>query len=487
MDALLSAVASELVGRFISFLLSRCQTDAAPDDAARLRRLLLRASAVVEEADSRLVTTPAMLLQIQSLRWAMYRGYYVLDTLIVDGAAVKARRWLPASPPGLQDMRVVVESLEATLRNMKESLELLMRCPPLPRRPYGTYLFMERCMFGRHVEKELVVSFLLQPRSPAVPVEVLPIIGPYDVGKRTLVHHACAEDRVRGHLSQILQLDGDALAADDHQLHSHLAPSAGKPTLIIVEYNGEAVDDAAWGRLCDAVRRAGVEAKIIVVGRTEQVARLGTTAPLRLRGLRREEYWYFFRVLAFGSADPADHPALLPMARRMAANVRRSFMAANIFTRLLRANLSAAFWLGVLRILTESVPEHVAAFGAHPWELIGQCRPYHIHNYNGGPVFVCYDQHKAPAAPTPRPGCRMEDILDGSMKADGPGGEVQVLIWQSPVPPHYDYMLRCRLLEEKASLPQPVPQDSIKQVKRKRGSGTQHAASTSSAASFSSS
>jgi hypothetical protein len=31
----------------------------------------------------------------------------------------------------------------------------------------------------------------------------------------------------------------------------------------------------------------------------------------RLTRLRREEYWYFFRVLAFGSANPYDqHPDL---------------------------------------------------------------------------------------------------------------------------------------------------------------------------------
>ncbi|KAL6627632.1 hypothetical protein ACP70R_031358 [Stipagrostis hirtigluma subsp. patula] len=484
MDALLSAVASDLVGRFISFLVARFQPPDDPDDAARLRRLLLRAGAVVEEADARLVTAQGMLLQLQSLRCAMYRGYYVLDTLDIHaagGGAATAKRQPPSGRRRLQTLQLVVESLETTLRNAKEFLDLLTRCPAVPSRPYGTYLFMERCMFGRRAEKELVVSFLLEPCSSSVSMDVLPIIGAYDVGKRTLVHHACADDRVRGHLSQVLQLDGDALTVDDHQqLAGHLPPPGGGTTLIVVEYKSESVDVAAWRRLCASVRRATVDAKVIVVGRTEQIARLGTAPPLRLRSLRREEYWYFFRVLAFGSADPADHPALLPLARRMVAKVRRSFMAANVFTRLLRANLSAPFWLGVLQLLSRSVPHHAAAFGAHPWELIAQCRPYYIHNYSGGPLFLCYEQYKSPAAAAPRPECCMQNIMDGSMKP-GPGGEVQVLIWQSPVPPHYDYLLKCRLLEEKTQTPpQPMLEQGTKQLKRKRRSRTQHTSSSSS-------
>jgi hypothetical protein len=43
----------------------------------------------------------------------------------------------------------------------------------------------------------------------------------------------------------------------------------------------------------------------------KQVSSLGTGDVVRLTRLRREEYWYFFRVLAFGSANPYDqHPDL---------------------------------------------------------------------------------------------------------------------------------------------------------------------------------
>ncbi|EEC70338.1 hypothetical protein OsI_01234 [Oryza sativa Indica Group] len=88
MDALLAAVASDLVGRLISFLSSKCQEHRAGDDgASRLQRALLRARVVMEEAEGRQVTSPAMLRQLRRLRWEMCRAAYALDALRIRTAA----------------------------------------------------------------------------------------------------------------------------------------------------------------------------------------------------------------------------------------------------------------------------------------------------------------------------------------------------------------------------------------------------------------
>jgi hypothetical protein len=93
-----------------------------------------------------------------------------------------------------------VDTLEAALSDMREFVVLLDGCPRVGRQPYSTYLFMETCMFGRQMEKEQIVSFLLQP---AQDLEVLPVIGPHEIGKRTLVEHACLEERVREKFGKI--------------------------------------------------------------------------------------------------------------------------------------------------------------------------------------------------------------------------------------------------------------------------------------------
>jgi hypothetical protein len=71
--AVISAVASDLISRFISFLLQKSQQAhrAAVNNTARLQRLLLRARAVVEEADRRRIANHGMLLQLKQLRNSM--------------------------------------------------------------------------------------------------------------------------------------------------------------------------------------------------------------------------------------------------------------------------------------------------------------------------------------------------------------------------------------------------------------------------------
>ncbi|KAL6850544.1 hypothetical protein ACP4OV_021171 [Aristida adscensionis] len=56
MDLLASAVASDVIGRCRFFLVGRYHKHAAVSNLARLHRLLLRARAVVEEAESRHTT-----------------------------------------------------------------------------------------------------------------------------------------------------------------------------------------------------------------------------------------------------------------------------------------------------------------------------------------------------------------------------------------------------------------------------------------------
>ncbi|KAM3373329.1 hypothetical protein ACQJBY_020003 [Aegilops geniculata] len=84
MEAAMSAVAGELLSRFISFLInkyhysSHTQSEKAVE---RLQHLLMRACTIVEEADTRYLTNSGMMIQLKMLSEAMYRGYSVMDAL----------------------------------------------------------------------------------------------------------------------------------------------------------------------------------------------------------------------------------------------------------------------------------------------------------------------------------------------------------------------------------------------------------------------
>jgi hypothetical protein len=120
-----------------------------------------------------------MLLQLNQLRGEMCRGSYVLDAFM-RRAVDDPSRGSPAGLPELlesgrtrtggQVVSAVVNTLEAALSDMTEFVVLLGACPRLN-------LFMERCMFGRQMEKEQIICFLLQPAT-AQDFDVLPIVGP---------------------------------------------------------------------------------------------------------------------------------------------------------------------------------------------------------------------------------------------------------------------------------------------------------------------
>ncbi|KAM0880573.1 hypothetical protein ACQ4PT_033485 [Festuca glaucescens] len=81
MELAISAVTSELVSRFISFLAKKYhshRTYSEEKQVERLQQLLLRAHTVVEEADRRYITYFRMLAQLNMLAEAMYRGYWTL-------------------------------------------------------------------------------------------------------------------------------------------------------------------------------------------------------------------------------------------------------------------------------------------------------------------------------------------------------------------------------------------------------------------------
>ncbi|CAO2161996.1 unnamed protein product [Urochloa humidicola] len=112
MEALLSAVASDLVGRLVSFLISKFQEPgSAAADVVRLQRALLRARAVVEEAEVRQVINPAMLQQLNQLRGEMCRGAYVLDAF-TGQAVLPRRRSRTTARRDTGRLSVVVDTLE---------------------------------------------------------------------------------------------------------------------------------------------------------------------------------------------------------------------------------------------------------------------------------------------------------------------------------------------------------------------------------------
>ncbi|OEL16356.1 hypothetical protein BAE44_0022630 [Dichanthelium oligosanthes] len=236
MEMLSSAVVGELVTRSLSFLFSKLDKETAAtvqEDLQRLRHLLLRSGAIVRDAEQRHVSSKSMLHQLKALRDDTLRGHYVLDAVrcraalggggdrrrngnaddvdeeeaVVVGRrrAFSLSRFNPAKrvrfPSDASaeaesaalggaspvELRQVVRSLEIKMGDLKEFVMFLAGYEPLYRQPYSAHLFVEKCIFGLHMEKETVMEFLLKNGpSSAENLGVLPIVGPAQIGKSAL-------------------------------------------------------------------------------------------------------------------------------------------------------------------------------------------------------------------------------------------------------------------------------------------------------------
>uniref|UniRef100_A0A0D3HIJ7 NB-ARC domain-containing protein n=1 Tax=Oryza barthii TaxID=65489 RepID=A0A0D3HIJ7_9ORYZ len=471
MEILISAVASELISRFISSLQQYYSNHTSEeDDRTRLQRILLRMHSVVEEAEGRHITNQGMLLQLRGLIEGFYHGYHILDkvtfqppeeesikdeviheinssALITSNSAKRfrfadaLRKHTPISfaSRSTTNLKGVVEDLETKIADMREFVMLLGSYPRLPRQPYSTYLFMDKCMFGRRVEKEKVIDFLLCSDLPDTYVSILPIIGPHRIGKKTLVQHACQDDRVKSCFSHIFFFKEDDLKMGELLLNSKASP--GK-YLFVIEFICD-VNEAAWTKFQSYLQNMpSTEIKVVIIGRTEDVTKFGTTQPIRMKRLSEEEYWYYFKALSFGSMNPDEHPKLASLGMQLATEMNGSFLGANILGELLRANPNTQLWQSILLSLRGFVQKNLCCFGVHPEDLLERNTPVDFTRmaFLGAQVHGClvYDLRVAGPAQSQLPKLTSREVLlGGNIPVEQ---KFDVLVWKSRIPPYCDYI-----------------------------------------------
>ncbi|GJN10464.1 hypothetical protein PR202_ga28559 [Eleusine coracana subsp. coracana] len=198
----------------INFFINKISKPTMVDVEDRLCRILHRAQVIINEAMGRRITNHAMLQQLDMIRDAMHRGQYLIDMFRcqsldkgdpVDQVMCHSLSKLNSLKGFYSSSRnnQISEQLEKTLGDlssmvidMNEALMFLTSYPLLYRQPYSMHLLLENCMFGRQREAELVINFLLDTQlHGAKELEVLPIVGPTNVGKSALVAHVCKDER----------------------------------------------------------------------------------------------------------------------------------------------------------------------------------------------------------------------------------------------------------------------------------------------------
>ncbi|CAN6311602.1 unnamed protein product [Urochloa humidicola] len=458
MEAAISAAATEIFSRMISFLIKRYKDKTEVDEKLdRIQQLLLRIHAVVEEAEGRYITNPIMLRQLKRLVDSMYRGYHILDVFRckpflgrIANEEVKSlsAQWasFPSMPfkrsrtlshttrssPESIDLHSVLENLDAAIANMSEFVVLLGGCDRY-RRPYDTYLYTDNFMFGRHVEKQHIINILSQdPEEHGAPV-VLPIIGGFRVGKKTLVSHVCKNERIIAHFSSIIFINGDNIwRMDEEKLRD------GR-VLAVVEFISD-VDDDDWVNFYSTIRHTAANgSKVIIISRIQNLARFGTVKTVFLNSFTHEEYKYLFKMLAFGSIDEKDYPHLAAVASELAVLLRGSLITANVIADLLRRSHDFKFWLRMLQRFKGLVDNNLSIYGEHPKDTLDSERPIDITIFNSS----CPSTVRLMPPRVEREGDCSDSKLDHVSFGDFLSGSISIPnnhfildAWESRLPPY---------------------------------------------------
>ncbi|CAL5034496.1 unnamed protein product [Urochloa decumbens] len=475
MEILISAVVGELVSRSLNFITSKISKPTPVDVEDRLRRYLLRAQVINDEAMERHITNQAMLLQLSMVRDTMYRGYYMLDTFSYQSqdegrkdkvvthssfsSEVNSLKRLPSCSRNtlvLKQMQETLDDLSSLILDVQELVVFLASYPRMSRQPYSMHLQLANCMFGRQMEAQFVINFLLSPQPHGTEeLDVLPVVGPCLVGKSTLVAHVCKDERVRDHFSGILffRIHGftyDELANFRKECaikHRNRVSDSDGRLLVVIELISDLNVDA-WNRLYYASKQCAPSgSKIIVTSRYNKIVKFGTTKAVSLKHFPHEACWYFFKTLVFGSMDPEMHPRLSHLAMEV-AKILNNPLAIIITARLMRDNFDTQFWCKVMAFLRGPFEKHVSRFG-DPFELLNQNRPAHL-----GRVATPYEdvvlQHQYQRLSEEEvPEIRiLDDVMYGSMK---PHGKFEALAWRSEIPPYYSYVFVCEIQKIKST------------------------------------
>ncbi|VAI25198.1 unnamed protein product [Triticum turgidum subsp. durum] len=233
MEIFISAMMGELISRSVSSIVNKYSKLPAKVVEAGLERILLRGQVIIDEAMGRHITNHGMLRQLSMLRYAMYQGYCVLDTFRCQayqeeqniqaasqsGAVTKFRYaqqlCLSNSNKTSQGLEEALDSLRTMILDASKMVRFLTTYPRLRRQPYIMHLLLDKCMFARQRETEVVMNFLLCAQSCTGSFDVLPIVGPENVGKSTLVGHICEDERVHDRFPQIIFFRHDNFRAED--------------------------------------------------------------------------------------------------------------------------------------------------------------------------------------------------------------------------------------------------------------------------------
>jgi hypothetical protein len=354
----------------------------------KLKIALLSVNALLEDAEEKQLTKPAVRVWLDELKDVVYDAEDILDEIATEllqrkldaefqTTASKVRNSISTSPsPFVKEIepkiKEVLDKLEYVARQkdvlgLKESVgrESSKRLPT-------TSLVEESGIFGRNDDKEKIINLLLSDDACGNEnLNVIPIVGMGGIGKTTLAQLVYKDKRVKEHFNlqawvcvsdefdvlmltkTILEEVGSSTYDDSKNLNrlqlTLQEKLMGKKFILVLDdvWNENYVD---WEVLSGPFKSGAQGSTVIVTTRNDSVASMMCTVPIHyLNRLLEEDCWSLFAKHSFLDGKFDAHSKLEVIGRQIVKKCDGLPLAVKAIGGLLRTKLDVDEWEKILK------------------------------------------------------------------------------------------------------------------------------------------
>lgn len=352
----------------------------------KLEIALLSVNAVLDDAEEKQVTKPAVKDWLDRLKDAVYDAEDILDVVATEALQRKLDAECQTTTRKVRNsiaafLDPFVKEIEPKVKEVLGRLEYLAKQKDLiglreamvensPDRLPTTSLVDESEICGRDEDREAIINLLLSDDASDNGMDVISLVGMGGIGKTTLAQLVFNDSRVKKHFNlhawicvsnefDIFQVTKTILETitsstcdteDLNRVQVSLKENlVGKKFLLVLDdvWNKSYAD---WEVLSNPLKSTAHGSRILITTRDDNVASvMRSNATHCLKGLSEADCWLLFAKHAFHYLNSGAHPQLEILGRKIVEKCRGLPLAVKTTGALLRSKMNVDEWDKILK------------------------------------------------------------------------------------------------------------------------------------------